>query len=500
MNAPHPIDDLFAQGLRNAEAAPPAAVWTGVLHARKARRTRARRRRWLVALAALLLLGLASWPLLHEGAGPAPATATIPPPERTGSAQGTLPPPGAGTPTTQPAATATAQGTSPVIAPDEHTTAGDRTAPKAATRPRSRPQEGRPAAASTATTDRTEHAPAAGTSNDGPGAAGDPMAAGTRPAQPRQEGGSQGSAAADPGADPTAAMAPRPVEDAERFRLERLRPLLAQASPATGASTPRSLPIGPGYLLPSGFGWLALETGLTQVNGAWQGTSAEVDALNQSETWRERTAVGLAGGWQWRSGWSVGLGAGVASTRSRALGSVNEPSYVENTVDTNWVATAVGQHSVYTWNIDSAQVERPGAERKYSSTNRYTAVYLAPEVGYWRDVRRFTWGVRTGAVIGIPVQRTGNTLEQADGAGDAQSTAFNLQPVNDDRFQRRFPVSISFFASAELRYHLTEHWAVGLGPSYITDLAPTAGAAPVMRLHGLGGSLRLILELPCHTL
>ena len=34
MNGRHPIDDLFARGLRDAEATPPPAVWEGIVRER----------------------------------------------------------------------------------------------------------------------------------------------------------------------------------------------------------------------------------------------------------------------------------------------------------------------------------------------------------------------------------------------------------------------------------------------------------------------------------
>ncbi|MFN3874516.1 MAG: hypothetical protein ACK4L7_01225, partial [Flavobacteriales bacterium] len=64
MRERHPIDELFASALRDAEAPPPPALGAAIM-------ARARRRRHLLwgwrAAAALLLIGGAAWWVMHEG-------------------------------------------------------------------------------------------------------------------------------------------------------------------------------------------------------------------------------------------------------------------------------------------------------------------------------------------------------------------------------------------------------------------------------------------------
>lgn len=532
MNGKHPIDDLFARTLRDAEATPPPAVWEGIVRERgKGRRAVAKRRsRWgLAALLLLLLGGAGYWTLTRDGGNENAALSL--------SEDG------------QVTAAGNARVGSPVVEERKTSETSEEQLGQAGRSSSSGEQNeaqatpvstGSEAAASWSNTAGGTKGTTEQSIDEDPKTQAEPHAAArVTPSKTRktnklkQELESSESDAADsrsvvepavsasgivsigiekPGsAETNGAVAnnePAPSRHAsseQRARVSQdvhlalLTGLVTRflSNPATAPGPILQGDSTPAYVLKKGNWWVAVQGEWSTLNGDWKGTGSAVTELNKSETWRGGQGLGLVVGREWLSGWSLGLGIGANKQRSRFLRREVVPGHSELVIDTTWTGTPMGQVTNYTWDIVETTVVEPGVERDYSATNSYTRLRIAPEVGYQLlQKKRFSLGARLAPVMMIDIGRKGNTLIQTASADSSETgAATGALALTNTSLDSRFPMTFAVSAGLELRYRFCERWSLGVLPTFTYWLPRTEGRVPSLSMNELGGALRLRYDL-----
>lgn len=477
MREKHPIDDLFRRVLRDAEAAPPPAVWGGVVRRRHwGHRLLLRlERQWGLAMLLLLLISapLAWWAMSASPGGGGQATSA----QEKGVVPSSSLTPIADRPVAHHdlGASHAADAAASMNAPSD---------PARAEIPRSENTGEVPAATPT---ERSNHARLDPPATEGPfGANSDPEAHEERTSNevatatawvPREE---QADLAGIDGARSAA------------IHLDRLHLLMAgRGTDEAGSGTLLERDAPHQYVLPGRVAWIGIHAGYHDLSGGWNGPSPTAEALNNDEAWQDQWTAGLSYGWRWRSGWSASIGVDVVNRRSRFLHQHMEEGITTWDVDTSWVITPAGiDQNIYTWNIDSLVAFEPGINEQYSATNRYTLLRVPIEIGWRMGTRRWQFSVRGGSSICGTIARRGQSLSSppSDGAPE-------LIDLSDPAIDHRFTMSIAGSIAADAGYLLTERWSVHLGPVVTRDLWTSGNPDPSLRLTSFGGLLRLEHEL-----
>lgn len=205
------------------------------------------------------------------------------------------------------------------------------------------------------------------------------------------------------------------------------------------------------YVLPSGTWVGGVSIGAGRMNVMWK--DADQAGLTEAERWRGSTIWGLDLGREWRSGWNIRTGLGLALDRSTFAMDVHEVERFVD-VDTSWTQTAYNntEDLIYSWNIDTVEMERPGATRTLRANNLYGAIRIPLTLGWHADRRRWRYGVFGGVTALIPSQRQGSTLYRE--ADDSEPRVIDL---SDGRVDDRFGLRVSVLAGVSLGFHITEH-------------------------------------------
>ncbi len=545
MNGKHPIDDLFARGLRDAEATPPPGVWEGIVRerakapsapAKGSVMTRNRGRWGLAAILLLLLSAGAYWLVVQPGTNSADGPASVEPspggegqPSTLATKNATTES-GSATPEKSnaegPSTTSTTSAQEPDATPSSTGTTTDPTVKQAGTphgspvgsagdsntkKPvtqqaaRSNKPASQPATVATVSSQvnddaRNNDEPAnenttRSSPNDEPAIAPSSESSATskgKNGDPVSIGGSTSMAQASSG------TVVRTSPDVHLSKLDGLvTPLVG-----TAVTPPGPLLQGdstPVYVLDKGQWWFGVQAGISSLNGEWRGTGPEISELNESETWQGGQSLALAVGRDWLSGWSSGITIGMAKKRSRFLHHESEPGHVETVIDTTWTNTPMGTQTNYsTWDIVERLVEEPGVERDYSATNTYTSLRIAPEIGYRIAGRqRFSLHARGGLAVSMTLGRKGSALVSSATSDSTEVVQTSITPLalNDASLDDRFPVSFAVFASVELRYRLCERWSLSMLPMFNFDLSRSAERVPQTSMTEVGGALRLRYDL-----
>lgn len=487
MRGKHPIDELFRQGLHDAEAAPPTEAWAGIARALddKGRRSVGRYGRWTLGLLLLLVGGAAGFWALSDSAVPERPTLG-----------GMEQLPVESTPRTTlglDAKTSLAEqapGHAPLTtahtAEDRNTDAGlavDGQGPHAASE---RPATARPTTNERPVTVTTEQVP-----NISSGS--------TAPTMDQVGGIAEAASLPAPASEPKREdVLVAATNDQERTRKEDQMPVLpgrSSALPRADVTAPQGLLAVPLAVLPSLSGtrwWLAVQGEHHRGGLEWQGGEAGVaEALNTSETWLGRWTLSAVVGRSWRSGWSVGGGLSFSEARSRFLRTSSSPDHVETLIDTTWVSTPMGQQTLYTWNIVESTVVEPGTTQVARATNTYREARVFMEVGrrFWAHGRWSAHGRLSAGAIWT-LARAGNTLQNTPDGG---MTVLDLRDRTDGSGGAIRPHG---GIAAELRYRLSPELALGVLPSIHMTFARTTGSTPSSGGVEAGGGLRLTYLLP----
>lgn len=489
MNAKHPIDDLFARGLRDAEATPPPAAWEGIMlgHGR-ARQARKRRRAGLFTLLALALFGTgahfvlkgtrdaqeAQMPTMEERAtenaitepsyGPAIANAEI-------AARGST------------AIDTAAHTSTPVSESLSSRPLHASTAPINEQRSSDPPQETRRVAQPVSP------------KNQGPIA----------PSPTRGDRSSLAYAAAPGTADPkpVSTVTSHAVTAGPSFATEHDRPIDAVDSAPSHmfvrsaglvldslAPTVRSNAQQPVFLLSKGATWLGVQASWSNPAMRWNGGSEDLAILNKSESWSAQTGLGVVLGRTWQGGWFAEVGARYSRVSSNLFYTERTPASTQTVVDTTWTATQADQFTVYTWNIVTNSMENPGSEIRFDAQNRYDLLRVAPAVGYQKQWRRLNLSMRAGPMLSLFLARSGKTLMVSDDP-EPGASRLALIPLNDGALDERFRPQWGFSFGLDLGYTITERWSISAGPSRIMTLTDRTGS---LGGDGWSANLRLIHE------
>lgn len=222
-----------------------------------------------------------------------------------------------------------------------------------------------------------------------------------------------------------------------------------------GEPTTRSTPLM--YVLPKGTWWIGAFVGMGTVNGHWKGD--RVGDLDRAEHWKSTLQGGLQLGRVWRSGWNISVGLGVSSVRSVFKYDEDGPVSSFSEADTTWATGVFAGTSIYTWNIDTLQVQMPGRSLRHEARNNYTAVQVPITLGWHGELRRVRYGAFAGVLAWIPAQRKGLTLQPNNAEGPSSTI-----PLQDNKVQDRFAMQVHGLAGVSVGYAITEHFDAYVEP------------------------------------
>ena len=269
----------------------------------------------------------------------------------------------------------------------------------------------------------------------------------------------------------------RTASDLYNIRLTRMD---VRRSTMDRSSEPLLHPVphpGP-YVLPAG-SWVAgITIGVGRMNGTWRADDQQ--GLTDAENWRGSTLWGLDIGREWRSGWSIRSGLGLAMDRSTFAWEEHEVERFTD-VDTTWTTTLYNntEDLVYTWNIDTMELERPSASSTTRSNNLYGAIRIPLTIGWHSDQRRWRYGAFTGFTVMIPSQRQGSTLHRSP--DDAGPTVVDL---TDARVNDRFGPRMNMHAGLSRGFHVPVPLPVLAEPMWSLPVPVLSGSrAPWMQGH-----------------
>ncbi len=524
MNRKHPIDELFAQTLRDAEAQPPPAVWEGIVRDRQKKGAQRLRRWWGYAAILLLLVGAAGyWAMRptesdqlieNQSVGSAPARDAQAPAEAIEEqSTGTDPKEPISSPAPAEQQQLLTEASDPRTTPESSSQAQahpDEVSPKPeAPKANNKGQKGAVTVGASAAADgmKTEKARGNQTKDTDPAKEGTASFQAKDPGSAALDNGSTlgpepAISASAPLEDPAQPSAPEhPSRSTPDVHLPELSTLPSPMLQTSEVLAPGPLLKGdtvPTYLLSRGRLWFALQADMAVLNGEWRGSGPEVADLNSSEAWRNGQGLGLAAGYEWMNGWSVGLGIGVNRQRSRFLRQEVEGGSTETVVDTTWTSYAAGPMTNTTWDIIETTIVEPGVEHEYNATNTYTQLRIAPEVSYqFTDLKRFSVHGRIAPMLLMDIGRKGNTLVSAPTGNNTDTSTITLTvlPLTDPSLDDRFPMRFAVSAGVELRYQLLDRWSLAASPTCTWWLPRAEGPTPSLTMTEMGGMVRLRYEL-----
>ena len=481
MNGEHPIDDLFARGLREAGSTPPPAVWEGIVRKRGAwhRRLLQPRRRPLYALLLLLLAGgvyrmgsTDAPPPTVAGTDPTTLEQGIAPQVRTRPAGSTTPEHTSGQ---EDLGFASSTTDTPVSAEPSGEVGGGPTA-----RPlqKNAPSPVLHAAHGSIATPRLGGATPAGDLTMASGARHPGgSSAGLFPHGDRRMAATGGVAtpitSLPEGAD-ARAQDPAPhrvspdmeasTHEAAHHGTARLQLLGAELLPTVPTASPQGGKTVP-YVRPDGNWWIGVHGTLYGERRHWEeGDPSVRAALNDAENGRRAWGLGLLGGRTWNSGWRIGTG--VEWVDARYDFQHVERQRISHT-EINSYVVSLGSDVLMNMVDSVTTVEEQ--ERTVRAINRYRSLRIPIDVAWEQPWRRWHYGLRTGLAYEHASFREGTMLLREPADGDA---AASIQPTDITELSYKDRVSQQVTASVglHLRYTLDQAWALWCGPQYTRGL------------------------------
>lgn len=524
MNAKHPIDELFARGLSDAEASPPPEVWQGIVRQRGwGHRTLLQlQRRWGVLSLLLLLLGgsVAGW-IYAANSTPQASVATTP-----SATHAPVATPSASASTISTTTEEIAENASPETNTEAAT--ATTTATKS-TRNNGTPSEHRQATIHSSSPSRTtdpeiaEHTKVKTstsvktperTINEGPHA-NVVVTLGVTTEAPSSSPKNDGSATKHESTATTEHTTTSPsAGTTQANKTEGSLPLLAAAmntpervAPSTSleSGTPTWLPARPiglepvliaaeaakgGTLVPykqrKGLWSAGITGGFYSEERSWKGNDLElVDALNSTETPHYPYSVGLTLGREWHSGLNLLIGFDYAvarfdltrTERTQEWTPTNTPAFVV-LLDTMIVA----------YQSDTTILTLTETLRETNTRNTVTSFRIPLELGYSIDWRRWSFGLRAGPVAEFITSRSGLTLELQ--TGDSTS----VQSIQVDK-QRKSTI-ISGSVTPWIGFKLSEHWRIAAEGVYMRGFGELGASDAYVLPDRMGARLHLSYTLP----
>ncbi len=445
MKEQHPIDELFARLLRDAEAVPPARVWQGIVQNRK-RAGWLRRWGWL-PLVLLFSTGI-GYSLMELRAPAGAATASAHGHGATIAPYGAPPAPAEGSDATMRPHAAEPSALVPV-APREK-----RNAQAAA---RMRP------ASNAAHASPAERAPAAhgidvATDRNPAKAVAEKAVAAVAHGHGHYEREERVSAPA--GHAGTGPLGVRTSTKAETVRgpggAYWLRTRLPQVGGEPAEPDLLSAP-STSFAGPHRSWWIAATAGQFSETRTWKGGSTDLrTALQGTEQPHHTSAFGLLFGINGRGGWSLATGlehhAGRYDFKHADRFRTRRDSIITHVVTFNTLILASSTDTISTYREE---------QRSVAAVNRYTTLRIPVELGWHVPHRRFRLGARAGLALEISTLRSGATL---------QYNELGLQSVEVTPTDKQCMSVLAASVGADLGYILTEHWSIWASPVYEAGL------------------------------
>ncbi len=499
MREQHPLDDLFARTLRDAEAAPSDAVWEGIVQERGwAHLTLLRLRRRWVWLALLLLLGgtagylgstsssekHAAVPRTDSstsvavvpnaslaGASIVVANASFnePEPVSTESSSATVttgPLPASSTTASQPMDDASvAEHRSPETSPDHRVSGQGHSLMK-------------PPTSISAVTSEADETLTATVDQIGLSVSDEPTTGPTSGTLTAELPNSRSAWAET--------FDRKGRGDAPGLEISRIG-LLPTRSPrpdrALLQAVPQNMPL-PSFIGPRQAWWVAVTVGQYRETRNWHGGDAQlVTALQDTETPHRTTSFGVLAGLEGRKGWSFATGIEYGAARYDfqhfdQFRSTRD-SLVTHVITFNTVVLDSYVDTVST----STEVRRTVA-----AVNRYTTVRVPLEGGWHRAWRRWHVGLRGSVAVEFNTMRSGVTLMNSDGG---------TRSVDVSSTDKQKATLLSGGLAMDVGYALTERLGLWASPGYaagLFSLSPTDGS-PYAMPERLGIRVRLAYTL-----
>ncbi len=503
MKEKHPIDELFARGLRDAEAAPSAAVWEGIVLERGwAHLTLLQlRRRWGWLALVFLLGGGATYLGISSGNGTEVAGSQLPE-QMTHPALMAL-----DVSQTAPSNTLISAsfsevemgstGASNAITQDEqHSSAQSRgqrseqvlvveTAPVDIGSARSSDPLGNPTVLQIATADAAS-------------SIAEPM----RVAQPmhaeQEETPHEKFSSVD--VRPTAELPLVPYEPAIRFEhryrnnaseMEVVRPSMLQIRPSIleRGLLAAELHYGnrPEFRGPRRIWWVAATAGQFRETRTWHGGDAElVNALQGTETLHHTFNFGVLTGMNFKGGFGAAAGLEYSAARYD-FQHLDQFSSMQDSLVT-YVITFNSQ--IVDSYVDTLTTLTE-VRQTVAAVNHYTSLHVPLEGSWHKAWRRWHFGVRCGLALEFNTMRSGITLMNEQGG---------TRSVDVSSTEKRTAALVSGGLAADLGYAINERLAIWASPGYATgllSLSPTDGT-PYAMPERMGIRFRLAYTLRPH--
>ncbi|MBK7295187.1 MAG: hypothetical protein IPI91_00270 [Flavobacteriales bacterium] len=187
------------------------------------------------------------------------------------------------------------------------------------------------------------------------------------------------------------------------------------------------------YVVPHGNYWVSIYGGLSSVKGKWSGVDAE--ALDRSEDWKSGWQAGALVGRTWRSGFGVGVGAGVARIHSTFSDERSSISGEAADLDTAWTTSNYPgtEIPISTWFIDTTFTPISGPQIRRTANNQYTAIQIPLSLWWHKDIRRWKVGATAGVMGWIPMKRQGLTLARPTSDAEPAPTTLS-SPETEPRY------------------------------------------------------------------
>jgi len=217
------------------------------------------------------------------------------------------------------------------------------------------------------------------------------------------------------------------------LNIDRLKTRLALLDMEATEKQPFSAKRVADYVVPHGNWWVSIYGGLSSVNGKWSGVDAE--ALDRSEDWKSGWQAGALVGRTWRSGFGVGVGAGVARIHSTFSDERSSISGEAADLDTAWTTSNYPgtEIPISTWFIDTTFTPISGPQIRRTANNQYTAIQIPLSLWWHKDIRRWKVGATAGVMGWIPMKRQGLTLARPTSDAEPAPTTLS-SPETEPRY------------------------------------------------------------------
>ena len=254
-------------------------------------------------------------------------------------------------------------------------------------------------------------------------------------------------------------------------------------SPAPAGATPRNLS-GPSYPGPHVAWWLAATVGGYHEARTWHGPDEQLNqALQRTETPHDVTGIGALVGMERRGGWNLACGVEFISARYdfqhldqfRSRQDSLVPFVI--TFNSQVVGSYTDTISTFTEVSNAVAIE-----------NHYSVVRIPVEGGWHRAWRRWHFGARAGLAVEFNTLRSGVTLVHENGG---------TRSVEISDAQKQTSLLLSGSLAADVGYAFSERWGLWASPTLSTCLFPLSpkGDTPYASTERFGVRLRLAYTL-----